>query len=273
MSHHINEVFIASFNAKGGLGRPEIAGRVADVLINTNADVINVPDAYHVDTDRSTPTGRRLEVSHDYFARAGYQVFDSSYVEDRPFGDDNWAKYHQMTLVRNGIGALAREVTLGQRYGVVTDVDIAEGPVRIITGYFNEQNEGNRQAQLDDLELLIGDHEVAFIGDINALDGRTAAAKLLRSGLLKATLGGLTFGNGVVPRLSEMASGKTIDRLESMGLRDADPTHAPTMPASRPLFQLDQVRVSSGINATPTASITHKDLSDHKLISSTITLR
>jgi hypothetical protein len=273
MTDRLNELKIASFNAKGGLGRPEIAGRVADVLLDTDADVIGIPDAYHLDTERSTPTDRRLEISPDYFVRAGYDVFDGEYSEDRPFGDDNWAKYHQMTLVRRDIAVRSVSIALGQRHGVVVDVDLANGPLRVITAYFNEQNEPNRQAQLDDLAPHVEGHEVAFIADVNALDGDVMIAKLLRTRFAKAAFGGLQFGNGVIPRLMDMASGQTVARLNGMGLRDADPTHTPTMPASLPLFQLDQVRVTSGVEATPTHRTTHKDLSDHKLISSTVRLR
>jgi hypothetical protein len=230
MTNRLSEIKIASFNAKGGLGNPELAERVADVLLSTDADVIGIPDAYHEDTERSTPTDRRLEVEPHYFESAGYDVYDSVYAEERPFGDDNWAKYHQMTLVRQGIGTHAQTVALGQRYGVVVDVDLA-------------------------------------------LDKDVSIARFLNTGFAKAAFGGMQFGNGMLPRLIEMASGETIDRLNAMGLHDADPGRRSTMPAKLPLFQFDQVRVTSGVEATPTSGTAHKGLSDHKLIKSTVRLR
>jgi endonuclease/exonuclease/phosphatase family metal-dependent hydrolase len=45
-------------------------------------------------------------------------------------------------------------------------------------------------------------------------------------------------------RLHEMASGRTIRRLEENGFRDADVKHQPTFPASEPFAQLDHPLVS-----------------------------
>ncbi len=264
----------ASWNIRGGLSDPRRATAIADLLIERQDDVVALPDAWHEDSERSIASGRHLAVSPADFLRSGYMLTDAWFEENRP--DDNFARFHFATLIRQDLDANPQEMRLGTRPAMRMALTLGRTTLNVICLYLNDQSKWNRAVQIDDLFDHLGtqsDVPTMLMGDFNDMHRNTRIAKLLQSAPYRRTLGRLPVGNYVFPSLAEMAEGSAIQALEAKGFTDIDPFRRPTMPSRLPLFQLDRfmLRNSYGhIQADPTTGMNKPPLSDHSLIATTL---
>lgn len=267
-----SEIKLASWNIHGALSDPDRALRVAENIIDTNGQVVSLQDAYQLDSVESKPSGRQLEVPLDIFRDAGYEVVDTKYWEVRRYGDDNFADYGFVTLIKRGY--LRREILkTGTRKTVTVDIPMQNTVVRVASVYLNDQNRQIRMAQAEAVASgLRSDMPTALIGDLNEMHGEQRRARLLGSWMARAAFAHIHWQNDTLPRLNDMASGEVLAMFKSLGLEDVDSDKRPTMPSKLPLFQLDHLLINRGLVATDFNVDFRPDLSDHAMISSTITL-
>lgn len=268
-----SEINLASWNIDGALSDPDRALTVAENIVATGGQVISLQDAYQVDSEQSRKSDRKLEVSFDIFRDAGFDVIDTDYHEDRPYGDDNFADYHFITLIKAGICFRRKILATGTRKTVIADIPVQNTVVRVASVYLNDQNRQLRMTQAQAVAALLRKGmPTAVIGDLNEMHGEKLLSRVLSSSLARAAFSRIHIQNDTLPRLADMASGEVLEMFGSLKLRDADPDNRPTMPSGRPLFQLDHLLVNPDLAVTRFNLDFHPDLSDHGKLTSTVVL-
>lgn len=265
---------ISTWNIKGAFSDPYRYNEVLKTIHESESDIVVLPDAWHEDSEASRPGPRQLELSAGDFRRLGYTMLKASFREDRP--DDNHARYGFMTLIREPLTPAYEEIRLGSRPAhhlrFIHDATI----LNVIGLYLNDQSEANRTTQLDVLLRYLepfADEPTVLVGDFNAMHRQSLAARTLNSSFIQPLLK-IPIMNNTPLRLQEMADGATMAILTNDGFTDADPNYTPTMPSRLPLFQLDRIMVRNGfssrLKATPPEVTPNPQLSDHAMVSSTI---
>jgi endonuclease/exonuclease/phosphatase family metal-dependent hydrolase len=118
-------------------------------------------------------------------------------------------------------------------------------------------------------------------GDMNAMHGETAPAKLLRPARLVAERlpakdpvpgekqSKLSRAGSLGQRLVRMADGSTLRALQEAGFSDADPEFQPTMPSRYPFVQLDHIFRDRDVQTDPSTFTVypHNPAADHRMVS------
>lgn len=266
-----NALTFASWNLKGGLSDASRALDITDRICDSRPDFIALPDAWHEDSSRSRPSGRRLLVSPRDFERDGYSTVDTHFEEDRP--DANFARFHLMCLISNNLDYESSVTRLGARPAVTVDTVLGKAALSIIGIYLNDQTEHNRLMQISSLKKQLAhtpNKPTLLVGDFNAMPRESRIAALLQRRTSSHTLSKVNFFNRTLPRLVEMADGATMATLTDIGFSDCDPSAAPTMHSRARLFQLDHILTKgfdeAGLAASTTQRIFYPRLSDHAMI-------
>lgn len=269
-----SKINLTSWNIHGALSDPDRALIVAENIADTRGDVISLQDAYQLDTERSVPSGRKIqEDALDIFRKAGLELAITEYEEDRPHGDDNFAKYGFITLHAAGIYSRRDIVETGTRKSVFVDIPIQNTVARVASVYLNDQNRQLRMTQAQAVAAALrSGMPTVVMGDLNEMHGEKILSRVLSSFLARAAFANIHWQNDTLPRLAGMASGEVLAMFESLKLRDADPKMRPTMPSGRPLFQLDHLLVNPDFAVTKFKVDFHPDLSDHGKLTSAVVL-
>ena len=271
---------VSTWNIKGGFSRPDVALPIVKELATSNADIITLPDTWREDSIHSTPTNRQRLISDADLQEHGYAALTS--IVDTPVRpDDNYALYGYTTLYKNTLEPLeTHEIRLGERPAHHLALQLGQHSLNLISLYFTDISEARRLKQVDDLLAYaetLKDSPLVLTGDFNALHKDDRSARILRAAPISAILSTIHIKNQLAPRLVEMATGTTLERLENAGFIDLDPTHTPSMPGILPLFQLDRVMAKDGatteVIAVDTTIHQKTPLSDHRRLSTTLQLK
>jgi len=255
---------VLSYNALSALGDPSRADEVLGFIEQVNPDVAFISDAYE-----QTMSPKVIDESVIALEALGYSV--TARLNNDP--NDRKDRVGFFGLIREGYGQ-GRGIKTNSRdyyYGRVHNTDITFAGVHM--------DDRNEAARLDQVAML-PDVDV-LMGDLNALHAKTPIARALRTikpftELLPEvdpnpikTRNKLLLAISHGQRLARMADGRTLARLSALGLRDADPSHHPTLAG---IVQLDHILISDRMKVENFQVHTDIDLSDHKPISANLSL-
>ncbi|HSW77636.1 MAG TPA: endonuclease/exonuclease/phosphatase family protein [Candidatus Chromulinivoraceae bacterium] len=274
---------IASWNIEGRLtrykggkkrGTPE---QIVEEIAKLNADIVVLPEAY---------LNEPLKESGERLKNMGYEWYDVQYHDTLHEKDvAKWGYPFMRVLYR--IPIMSAET---RRWGNMRDlpVVIVEDPetkkkLCIIATHLDDLTEERRLQQLDEIIPFIqkSDMPVIMLGDLNAM-WHKGWPRLLTTSFMRFIINHLMFGElrNVLSRLSRMATGTVMRRLQKAGLTEADPRlRATTTPKMRSMpfmpsvrfVQIDHVLVSKGVTCTiPT--IGRDGGSDHRSVKVKITI-
>jgi endonuclease/exonuclease/phosphatase family metal-dependent hydrolase len=239
---------IVSWNIEGRLTRFSAHGRgtpehIIHELRMHDADVVILPEASDGDTiDTSV---------HEAVKELGYEVYTALYK-------DKGVRHHGAE--QNPTIKLLSRVPMANvtsvRYGDIrtllyADVkDPSSGRLLRVFGiHLDDRSEEYRLAQVKDLCLEIEKSPLPVVvaGDFNAMHSSDGPAKLLRSPMVTMLTSLVPQGllRSLLERVSEMASGTTLDYLESTShVHDVNSRHnATSTPKLRGLSWLPSVRL------------------------------
>lgn len=147
--------------------------------------------------------------------------------------------------------------------------------------HMDDRTEARRLAQVATIPPIDG--PTVMMGDLNAMHASTFVARLGRLAHPLARIlprrdpisisekQPLVYKAGsLMYRSSEMSQGRTLRALRERDLRDADPTHQPTIHG---MFQLDHFLISREVTASRVTVMSHITLSDHKPITAVLEVR
>lgn len=274
---------IASWNVEGRLsGYVEndrgSAEQILTGIEQLDADIVVLPEAY-------------LETLADgvdeRLAAMGYEIHDIAYGnDDRDWSLEFLGKMPYLRVLSRLAISQVEEVAWADTRRLlsmrVSDPDTGKEALLLPT-HFDDRTEELRLDQVEDATEYVQNADVPVImaGDFNAMwhkkQARFFGSKLMR--FVACHIPHERIRNKAI-QFTEMAGGRTLERLAAVGLRDADeklrPTVTPKMRAapylpSIPLGQIDHILVSKeiGVNGYRVSS----DMgSDHRAISATVTV-
>lgn len=267
---------IYSQNALDGFSNPDTGKEYLELIQNLKPDVALFTEAYKAGTEQAlAPVIRRLK-------SAGYTVFHGPYDEQ----DGRKDKHGILLAARTPLLSAdkPRLTRIGEHNIVECWLKFKNNQsIHLLGMHLNDRSEAKRQAELDDLLQLIDTNTPTILtGDMNTIHKEDAKGKTFRMAkrvhlLVRLKLHPITHPTGqpmpnnrgrrgsVLYRLHEMASGKTIKRLEENGLTDVDSMHQPTYPAHDPFAQLDHTLIShhftvSSFRRLPQGSSDHRGI-------------
>ncbi len=284
---------LASWNIKDGFSDADRIPLLLDGVFHCRPDFIVFPEAYAEGQEA------QLDNVREDFDKQAYTTLHALY--DDPDG----------RLDRHGIFAAARTdvlreaavVSLAGRSAVrmLLEDPAADRRLDTVGAHFDDRTEERRLQMVTDLRTDVWQIDTrredgagfALAMDGNAMHRGDRYGRALRmsrcvtSWLPKQDPNPFEKPNPLLRavslgyRLGGMASGRTMAALEEMGLRDADPTHTPTMLADKPVVQLDHIMVSSDVRVVGyqvfdrNAAADHglyTPVSDHRAIAATVAL-
>lgn len=267
---------MSRYSHHGERGSPE---HIVEAIKRLNSDIVFLPEAFDGSKKVESDILYRLEELNYSFVAVPYNEHS-----DRQFQavvDPHMLFLSKLEVVRH------QECRPGDiRNMIVADVidPASHQVVRFFGVHLDDRNEENRLCQLDDLVPLITASEfpAVVMGDFNAMYSSSMIARFLRNQLTRNVLDLLPHHQikDVLRRLSQMAIGDTLQKLEGMtDLVGADAEKRPTttpkmrglewMPSIR-LAQIDHIFVSPDIKVG-NLSIAKDGGSDHRAISAVIT--
>lgn len=275
---------IASWNIEGRLtsttnksrGTP---GQILDTIEALDADVVVLPEAY---------THKPDEKADDRLRAMGYEWEDAQYDEkDREHENIYTNDLHIRVLSRLAI-VESFQLRWDNARGLLAVVvsDPASGKkLRIIATHLDDRSEERRLRQVEDAVSFINstDMPTVMMGDFNAMHHDTWS-KVIGSRAVRS-LGSLiphARARSLASKLSEMATGTTLERLESeTQLQEIDSHHQPTTtPKLRGMEFMPSIRMAQidHILVTPDITATHFEVgkdggSDHRPILAEIRLK
>lgn len=283
---------VASWNIEGRLSRFSRAGKRGSpeqILANIerlDSDIVFLPEAFDGARPIEPEIMRRLE------KELGYAAFTVQYGDS---GSREFAAVvdpHMMFLSRLKIEHTEERRLGAIRNSLVIDVfDTASSQiVRLCGVHLDDRQEGNRLRQVEDLIPIVLDspYPLVLMGDFNAMYADSWPARVLRNPMTRASISMLSrmqaqqirYMSDIAIRLSGMASGKTLRRIENeTNLVPASAKrHFTTTPKMRGqewmpsvcLAQIDHMFVSPGLE-TAGFRVAPDGGSDHRAISTTLT--
>lgn len=255
---------VASWNILDGFSKEDHIDPIIDIVRSMEADVAVFPEAY----DDNRPDF--VEDVTERFKELDYETIHGPY---EPLDD------HEE---RHGIMAISRLGTSGRlfRLGVFNAVQlfpvdpVTKTTINFVGAHFDDRRETSRLIQARQLvqELFQDQRANVLAGDLNAMHGGDLRTRLIGNRAVGSLARHVPHARAqsIATRLHGMASGTTIELLETNSLRDADPSHQPTWPSRWPQFVLDHIMISADIH--PTAFEIHpaNRLSDHNAITATL---
>lgn len=261
---------VMAWNLQEGLALAERSPALVEAIIQHDADVAVLTDAYWLGNPLHGARSEVAEAAFTKFEAAGYKTLGVEY------GDDHrWQSRWLVLLSRLAIVRSFDEIKLGHRNSIdhfVSD-PATNTHLRIMGAHFDDRNDKLRLKQADAVvnHLKTG-QPTALIGDLNSLHSREFTSRLAGNRLSRAAIRHLPMGETkryYGQRLAEMATSQVLDTLAEYGLKDADHAHRPTFPSHRPLFQLDHCLVSD-IFVPHFEVASHNPASDHRAIMATL---
>lgn len=248
-------VRLYSQNALDGFSKSDTAEEYLEIMQSIQPDVAVFTEAYKAGDETA------IKKPVEQLESLGYKVFHGPYDEQ----DGRKDRHCIMLVARTSLLSTKkpRLTRVGEHNIVESWLTLKKGQhIHLLGMHLNDRNEAKRQAELDDLLRLINIHTPTILtGDMNTIHKKEAKGKTFRKAkwvhlLVRLKLHPKTDPTGrpmpnnrgrrgsIFYRIHEIASGKTIRRLEENGLTDTDPTHLPTFPAHTPYAQLDHTLIS-----------------------------
>lgn len=262
------QIKVMSFNALDRFGEAKYVHSLLKLVENQAPDVAFFCEAYEAT--------RNVDVPIRYLTQLGYKVVHGPYG----FRDGRLDRHGFIGITRIPFAEFAhvRRLAFDGLQGHVGSIE-KPASLRIYAFHANDRSEAGRLKHLDSLpQGFVGSSIV--MGDLNAMHGSTVvaqAAKLARPFtrvLPTIEPAGVSVKQPFIPRVgslarrfTDMASGTFLHALEMRGLRDADPTNAPTIHG---IAQLDHIMVSRMVIVKKFAVLKEVTLSDHKPIIATL---
>lgn len=270
-------VKIEAWNIANGLTDPI---RHTDILASVDAadaDVIVFGEAY-------------AENNPDILADSVDRLAELGYVTSRANYDDSDCRTHsQGLLVASRLSSRMQTIRTATRNALL--LTIADQGTELTLGavHFDDRKETTRLRQAISLvAALPREGPRAIAGDLNTMPRLWALGPLPKlanylpvtearpeshvpNDHMRRAVEKLYRSYSIGSRVLRMYSGSTLKYLtETQGYTDVDSSHLRTMPASRPLFQLDHILASAGIRTAGFRRHEATELSDHRAISATL---
>ena len=278
-------VKVAAWNVKRGLGN-EYEGLIFNGLDQLNADVVVLSEAYS--TNDTTPDGLEEDVigrvsefaerqGYDYIAQTPYQESGLRSPNESEPGEQTYL----MVLGREVIKS-ANLIRLYNRDAL--DLNIVDQQTGIsiqgIAAHFDDRHEYYRQKMTIDLISNLDPNRPSLLmGDLNAMNANSSAARLLRTNAARyiANHSFTERMKSITSRSIEMANGSILRGLEQYGFEDAARFGESTVKlAGIPFGRIDYIMVARSktknykdIVAEPVCVRNFRG-SDHKAISAVI---
>lgn len=214
--------------------------------------------------------------TYQAFANNGYTLRAVDYDDD-----DNRLDQHQLAVaVKTGLmlhpGADLRPVGMGGRMAL----QVSLGHTDVLGLHLDDRSESRRQHQATYVARLVRSHAV-MLGDFNATHGTDPWSLALR--LAEPLVRGSSSNYGTnlrkrTPRESlqaagQMASGKTLKALKSVGFKDAARRQQPTIKRGPVRLALDHILTRGEVGVVkPTTTIDTEGLTEHSIIMAELTL-
>jgi endonuclease/exonuclease/phosphatase family metal-dependent hydrolase len=229
---------IASWNICNGLSNPAAMPAVVERIKGLEADIVALPEAFST-TETDSLSGSQVELLSEVQEKlkgAGYETLGTPYRDV-----DGRKDRHAFIMLHRREDAEMHRVDLGSR--IVIGARIAELSLAVTGLHLDDRHEVSRLEQASNLvgSLNNNDHNV-LMGDFNAMHRHDRRAQVLRlarpiAHLLPSVDPGEQAPNlakfrrlgSLSQRLTEMATGATLDYLASEGYEDTDPQMRPTM--------------------------------------------
>jgi endonuclease/exonuclease/phosphatase family metal-dependent hydrolase len=260
---------LTSFSRRGR-GTPE---HILAEIKRHNADVAVLPEASDGD-DVSDETIRAIELM-------GYEIH-TVYYDDKGARFDAAEANPTLKLLSRRPVTNVRRLRYGNvRNALVVDIiDEEKITYRFFCIHLDDRSEANRQMQVKEIvgHITASPYPVVVMGDFNAMHASDMKARLLRSGLFRAITRTVSHprAKDMLRRLSEMASGETLRRLEAeTDVIAVDNHHRPTstpklrgmtwLPSVR-LIQIDHIYLAPTIESK-NFKIARDGGSDHRALS------
>ncbi|HYH74761.1 MAG TPA: endonuclease/exonuclease/phosphatase family protein [Candidatus Saccharimonadales bacterium] len=255
-----------AWNVKDGLGEPDRAPVLLDAVERLAPDVAGFSEAYAegADVSNTVSTLRKL----------GYTVMHTPYhdTDGRKDRHGLLLAIHEDVLPQQP-SQYPRPLWLASRFaiqGTVQDPETGESMTTLLT-HLNDRSWAGRNIMLEAYrtQRMAGNMNGAraILTDANSADRNDPYSKLMRRAqvlrpfmrplyrdpdptvqqsklMRKISLG---------YRTTDMGRDDIVDQFEADGLRDADPTHAPTIPAENPKMRLDHIFVSKEVHVLSNA--------------------
>jgi endonuclease/exonuclease/phosphatase family metal-dependent hydrolase len=191
------------FSTGGGTIRASPADAVATLKI-LDADIVAIPEF----AMRSSLSAKTITA----IKKLGYTMVTVDYHEKRA------VSLQYAVLIRGVVSEHhTHRLANSERFVVELKVIIASTRVTVFATHLDDRSEQARQYEVEQLCRLIKSSRgpVILLGDMNAMDGGTWRARLLRTRLLRllSRLSPSKDGYSIGGRLIEMASGKTIEAI------------------------------------------------------------
>lgn len=274
----------ASWNVEGRLSGYVTDGRgsaeqILEGIEALDADVVVLPEAFLEEP---------ADGVDDYLTKMGYEIHDVAYGNnDRDWSQEFMGKMNYLRVLSRLAMSQIEQVAWADTRQLcsfrVTDPETGN-EVLVLPTHFDDRSEAQRLDQVDDAAMYVekADMPTVMLGDFNAMWHRRRArffgSRLLRFVARHIPHEGM---RDKATQFTDMATGLTLERLASAGLRDADarlrPTVTPKMRAapfmpSVPLGQIDHILVTKELEADQ-YEVSRDGGSDHRAISATITVK
>lgn len=252
---------VASWNLARGLSEANKVKTIYEGIDRLDADLIFLPEAF----DKS---GQPIDP--DFATDLGYKAISTEYEDTEKHPSEE-----QYLVALSRVAALLEATRLNSRNAIAAVFNMEGEAVSVTGAHFDDRREEIRSGMV---EAFLVDRNPnvanALIGDLNSMHGDDLRARILSSSLARARARALKNdrARSLATRLTDMASGDVMYRLEHEGFRDADPRHCPTMlMGGIAVVQLDHLMHDDKLRVT---SFSSKRLngSDHKAISGKLEL-
>lgn len=261
------------WNVDGGLGDESRARHIIRVIKNFKPDIAIFPEAWH-EEDRPT-----ADMASDKISQLGYALTEAAYNDEIYNGEARSNRLSILGLVRQELTVQTtknQSIRLAGRTALaLTVLNPAANKTFDVYGlHLDDRHEKHR---LEQTKILLGhiglSRRVVLGGDFNSMTRNVVTARILR-GLLpffslapkvdyeKYSRPPIIIDKAdQIRRLTEMAQGTTLQKLEDRGFIDADPRHYPTIGP----VNLDHI-LTRGIGTKNYRVIRQTPYSDHRAI-------
>ncbi|MGH7195363.1 MAG: endonuclease/exonuclease/phosphatase family protein [Candidatus Saccharimonadales bacterium] len=283
---------VLAWNAQECLGKPDLRDEIYEQLRQTVADSAGVIVLSEACRERPMPIDEVAGELEQFASIYGFQLCLAGYQDaERPAGvPKNYEKYLAvLSRLEQASGSIFR---LAGRNAVELSGRHEAADITLIGAHYDHRSESRRlpQAQASLVEFDNHQDSIAILaGDLNAMHGQGARAKLLKATRPVTRLIGanevkessrpddMTSIKGVeykfrraascAYRVGEMAAGETMRLLEGAGFNDADLEHKPTHLGGK----LDHIMYRGGVRLED-FRMGEKFPSDHKFIVATLAI-
>ncbi len=213
----MSEISVLSWNFGRGMSKPSNAKEILHTLREADVDFVFGQEF----------CDRRGKIVIPNFA----EQLNYEFSQIVPYEDEIPHPSGEQYLVAMGRKACrSRVIKLGGRNAIELTIDLDGREISLVNMHFDDRNEEARLASADALIALNADGKPRVVGaDTNSFTGLLANVVSSAPMQMLAPMIPNKRIRSLDTRFGEMASGKTVRRLEANGFTDADRKHQKTM--------------------------------------------